>query len=144
MSTALQVALFLAALAIVALVVCVIPLVLQARRSLEHLALTMQELKANMQVLMQDSRELVRSVNELAQRANRQLDEAGHVVRTVRQWTDRADRIVNEVGAVLEPPVFGLVHTLNLFRTGLTAGLQALFLSRRRSKTAATDTENPT
>jgi uncharacterized protein YoxC len=136
MSTVLQVALFLAALAFIVLVACLIPLAFQARRRLEHLAVSAEQLKANVELLVQDSRELVRNVNELEQQVSRQMDDVGQVVGTVRRWTERADRLVEEVGSVIEPPVFAWVRNVNLFRLGATTFLQAFFhTNRNQNKT---------
>jgi uncharacterized protein YoxC len=129
MSTALQVALFVASVAFTVLVICLIPIAFRARRQLEQLVVTAEELKGKLQVLVEDSRELVRNVNELSKRANQQLDEVNHVVQTARGWTDRADRLVNEIGSAVEPPVHSLLRNMNILRTGVTTFLQ--FLSHR-------------
>jgi uncharacterized protein YoxC len=129
MSTALQVALFVASLTFIVLALCIIPVVFHLRRKLEQLMATTKELKEKLQVLVEDSHEMVRDVTELSKRANQQLDEVGRVVQTVHQWTERADRIVNEVGSAVEPPVHSLVRNMNLVRTGIATFLQ--FLSHR-------------
>jgi uncharacterized protein YoxC len=123
MSAALQIALFVASLAFIVLVVCLIPIVFQARRKLEQLLAATEELKEQAQALVEDSHEMVRNVTELSKRANAELDEVSRVVQTVRQWTQRADRLVNEVGSAIEPPVHSLVRNMNLFRTGIAAFL---------------------
>lgn len=129
MSTALQVALFVASLAFIVLAVCIIPVAFHLRRKLEQLVTTAGELKDKLEVLVKDSHEMVRNVTELTNRANQQLDEVSHVVQTVRQWTDRADQLVNEVESAIEPPVHAFVRKLNLVRTGIATFLQ--FLSNR-------------
>lgn len=129
MSTALQVALFVASLTFIVLALCIIPVVFHLRRKLEQLVATAKELKEKLQVLVENSHEMVRDVTELSKRANQQLDEVGRVVQTVHQWTERADRIVNEVGSAVEPPVHSLVRNMNLVRTGIATFLQ--FLSHR-------------
>lgn len=116
MSTALQVALFAAALAFTVLVICLVPIIFEARRKLEQLVSTAAELKEKVQALVEDSHEMVRNVTEISKRANQELDEVGHVVQTVRQWTERADRLVNEVGSAIEPPVHSIVRNMNLLR----------------------------
>jgi uncharacterized protein YoxC len=136
MSTALQVALFVAALAFTILIICLIPIAFRARRQLEQLVATTEEFNGKIQILVEDSRELVRSVTELSKRANRQLDEVSQVVSTARQWTERADKIVNEIGSVVEPPVHLLVRNANLLRTGIATFLQ--FLSHRNQHNQTT------
>ena len=127
MSLALQVALFLASLAVIALAACVIYICLQARAQIKQLNCAAEQMKADLQVLVQDSHELISKVTEVTGRVSQQVDEAETVMRTVRQWTDRADRIVEEVGSAIEPPLFSAVRNLNFFRKGAVAFLQALF-----------------
>lgn len=134
MSAALQIALFVASVAFVALVACLIPIAFQARRQLEQLVSTAGQLKADVDVLVQEGRELVRSANTLVTRASEQLHDVENVVRTVRQWKDRADRLVNQVGAAIEPPVFSLARNMNLFRLGVTTLLQILSCRNHRSE----------
>jgi uncharacterized protein YoxC len=142
MSILLQMVLFVAALAVIVLVACLLPIAFQVRRQVEQLMLTAMELKASVQVLLQESRELVRSASELSQRARQEMDEAGQVVHTVRQWTERADRLVDEVGAAIEPPIFALTRNMNLIRMGVSAFMQNIF--QRHQRKAAEDTNNPT
>jgi ABC-type transporter Mla subunit MlaD len=135
MSVELQVALFLASAGIVALVVCLVPILLQVRRQLELLVRTAEQLKANLDLLVHDTRDLVHNVNELTRQANEQMEDVAHVVGHVRQWSDRADRLINEVGLAIEPPVFSFVRNLNLFRTGLSVFLETLLCSRKHNPT---------
>src|SRR5882762_3084524 len=118
MSITLQVALFLASLAIIVLVACLVPMAFLMRSHLNSLVRTAEQSKTDMQTLVHDSHELIRTVTDLSQRASRQLDEVDRVVATVREWTDRADHFVNEVGSVVEPPVFTIARNMNLLRTG--------------------------
>jgi uncharacterized protein YoxC len=104
MSAALQVALIFASVALIVLVVFLIPLALQVRRQFEQLALSVEQSKAKLEILVQDSGELFRNVTDLSQRANQQMDSVGKMVNIAQQWTERADRIVNEVGSAIEPP----------------------------------------
>ncbi len=136
MSTALQVALFLASLTFIVLALCIIPVAFHLRRKLEQLVSTTRELKEKLEALVEDSHKMVRDVAELSKRANQQLDEVGSVVQTVRQWTERADKIVDEVGSAIEPPVHSFARNMNLLRTGLAAFFQ--FLSHRNQHNQTT------
>ena len=98
MSLALQVALFLASLAVIGL-----------------------------RDLFQHSHELISNVTGVSQRVSEQVDEVDAVVKAVRHWTERADRAVEEVGSAIEPPILTAVRSINLFRKGAAAFLQALF-----------------
>ena len=138
MCPALQAALFCASLAIIVLAAGIIILALQARRRLERLLQATERVQADVQMLVQDSRELVRNVNALTQRANERMDEVGTVMRTLQQWTERADRLVQEVGSVVEPPVVALVRNVNLIRTGVATFLQAWSRIRQRRQTETT------
>ena len=129
MSIALQIALFLAALAFIALVACLIPLVFEARRRLDRLAVLAEQSRNDLEALARDSREALRNVNEFAQRANQQMDDVALVVHTVQAWTERADRWVDEIATTIEPPLFSLARNLSLLRVGTTAFLQTLFQS---------------
>jgi uncharacterized protein YoxC len=127
MSIALQAALILASLALSALVACMVPIAFQVRRRLDRMALTAERLEANVTLLVHDSREMARSVNELAHRASQPVDDATRVVRLVQQWTERADRLVSEVGSAIEPPVLSLVRSASLLGAGTATFLRALF-----------------
>ena len=134
MSVALQIALFLASLAIIALAACVIGFAVVARRQLAQLVSSAEQMKADVQALLQDSRELVRNVNDMAKRASEQMDDVSEIVQTVQQWTARADRIVEGVGSVIEPPIFSLVRHASLLRTGVGAFVGALFHSNQHNE----------
>ena len=84
-------------------------------------------MKADLEVLVQHSHELISDVTEVSRKVTQQVDEVETVVRTVRQWTERIDHVVEEVGSAIEPPIFTAVRNLNLFRRGTAAFLQALF-----------------
>jgi uncharacterized protein YoxC len=135
MSTALQVALFLASITFIILALCIIPVAFHLRRKLEQLVVTTTDLKEKLHVLVEDSHAMVKNVTDLSKRANEQLDEISVVVQTVRQWTDRADKIVDEIGSVVEPPVHSLVRNTNLLRTGIATFLQFLSHRNQHSKT---------
>jgi uncharacterized protein YoxC len=127
MSPALQVALFLASLAVIGLAIFVIYVSYQARAQLKQLSSAAEQMKADLKVLLQHSQELISHVTEVSRRVSEQVDEVETVVKTVRHWTERADRVVEEVGSAIEPPIFAAVRNMNLFRKGAAAFLQALF-----------------
>ena len=139
MSTVLQVALILASMAIVVLVACLVPVLFLAWRQLKQLVLTAENMKITLESLILDSRELVRNVILLSERANMHLENVDHLVRTVHQWTERADRLVNEVGSAIEPPVFSFVRNVNLVRSVISTFLQRLLHPDQESQTT-----NPT
>jgi uncharacterized protein YoxC len=127
MSVALQVALFLASLAVIVLAVFLVYFSLQARAHLKELSRSAVQMKADLEVLVQNSHQLISNATEVSKRISQQVDEAEVVVHTVRQWVERADRIVDEVGSTIEPPILTTVRNINLFRKGAVTFLQALF-----------------
>jgi uncharacterized protein YoxC len=127
----LQIALFLASVAVVIFVAFCIPALLQLRKHAERMAQTVAELKAEVSLLVQDSRKLVQSVNELSERAHQQCDDVERVIQTVSGWTDRVDRVVEEVGAVLEPPLLTVVRNAQIVRKGL-AKFYEMFMHRNQ------------
>jgi uncharacterized protein YoxC len=129
MSMPLQIALFLASVAIVLFVACCIPAILQLRKHAERMTQTLAELKAEVSLLVQDSRKMLHSVNELSTRAHQQCDDVEHVIQTVRGWTERVDRVVEEVGSVLEPPILTAARNAQIFRKGIAKFFET-FLNR--------------
>jgi uncharacterized protein YoxC len=129
MSIALQIALFLASVAVVIFVAFCIPAMLQLRESAARMTQTLAELKAEVSLLVQDSRRLLHNVNELSTRAHEQYDDVEHVIQTVRGWTERVDRVVEEVSSVLEPPILSAARSAQVFRKGIAKFL-GTFLNR--------------
>ena len=129
MSILLQIALVLASIAIVIFVAFCIPAILQLRNHAARLTQTLAELKAEVSLLVQDSRRLLHNVNELSTRATRQCDDIERVIQTVRGWTERVDRVVEEVGSVLEPPVLTAARNALIFRKGIAKFFET-FLNR--------------
>ncbi len=125
MSIALQIALFLASVAIVVMVAFLIPIFLKLRKHCETAARQLEELKADVKLLVNESRMMIEDVHDLSSRAHKQLDEVEKVLRTVGAWSERADRIVHEIGAVVEPPILTAARNIHIFRKGL-----AMFLDR--------------
>jgi uncharacterized protein YoxC len=134
MSNALQVALFLASLAIVAMVACVLPLIFLSRQQFKKLVEAAEQSRTDMQTLVQHSQELIRNITEISRRASKQMDEIDQVVATVREWTEGADHFLKEVGSVVEPPVFTIARNVNLLRSGMAGFVRALFNSASRNR----------
>jgi hypothetical protein len=126
MPEALQAVLFTAGVAVTVLVACLIPMLFQARRRLGQVAATAEHFKAALIPLVDESRDLVRTLTHLGERANRDLDGLTCVVRTVEQWAERADHLVNELGSAIEPPVHSAARTISLARAGMHGFLDVL------------------
>jgi uncharacterized protein YoxC len=123
----LQIALFLASVAVVIFVACCIPAMFQLRKHAARMSQTLAELKAEVSLLVQDSRTLLHSVNELSMRAHQQCDDVERMIQTVRGWTERADRVVEEVGSVLEPPILTAVRNAQILRKGVAKFFETFF-----------------
>jgi uncharacterized protein YoxC len=134
MPNALQVAFFLASLAIVILVAWVVPMAFLMRQHLKSLVNSAEQSKSDMQTLVRHSQELIRNVTEILRWASKQMDEVGQVVATVREWTESADHFLKEVGSVVEPSVFTIVRNMNLLRSGVSGFLHALRDSFHRNQ----------
>jgi uncharacterized protein YoxC len=141
MSNPLQIALFLASVAVVIFVAFCIPAILQLRKHAARMAQTMEELKAEVSVLVQDSRKLLYSVNELSTRANQQCDDIEQVIQTVRNWTGRVDRVVEEVGTILEPPLLTAARNAQIFRKGIAKFFET-FLNRNHHQPQKTEDQH--
>jgi uncharacterized protein YoxC len=126
LSARLELALFIASIAFIILVMCIIPAVLLALRQLGQMATAFDPLQQQTQALLTDCLELVRNLNGLSQKADRQMEDMGKVVRTAEQWTERADRIANEVTSVIEPPLSSVARNITLIRTGVSVFLRVL------------------
>ena len=120
MSMPLQIALFLASVAVVIFVAFCLPALLQLRKHAERMAQALAELKAEVSLLVQDSRRMLQNINELSTRAHQQCDQVERVIQTVRGWTERADRVVDEVGSVLEPPILTAALSARIIRKGIS------------------------
>ena len=124
MTMPLQIALFLASVAVVLFVAFCIPAILQLRKHAARMSQTLAELKSEVSLLVQDSRKMLQNVNELSTRARQQCDEVERVIQTVRGWTERADRVVEEVGSVLEPPLLTAARNAQILRKGIGSSLR--------------------
>ncbi|MHB9138663.1 MAG: DUF948 domain-containing protein [Victivallaceae bacterium] len=133
MSTVLQIFLLIALLAFIVLIVCLIPLVFHIRRKLTEVVLATQKLQADIETLVQDSRQMVQNVDAIAKQINEQVADASLVVHTAVQWTGRVNRLVEAVGSIVEPPILGIARKANLFRLGVSMFMQVL-LAKKANK----------
>src|SRR5690349_6028491 len=124
LSTTLQIALLVAALALITLVACIVPLSFRSYRLLEQLLRAIEKLEADAKLLAHDSRKLLQNVNDLCLRANQQMDTVDEVMRTAHQWTQRVDRLVDQVGTAVEPPLFAFARNMGALRKGAATFLK--------------------
>src|SRR4029077_5693093 len=105
MSSALQVGLFLACMAVVCIVSLLIPLSILFYLQVKRIARQMDEVKSILEELIKDSRTMVQNISRLSTHANQQLDELDKIVGVARKWSERADCFVEEVGSAVDLPV---------------------------------------
>ncbi len=126
MSLVLQIVLALVGLSVVALILSIVPAVLQLRRNADRLTDTVESLTGEVTTLAQEMRATIEQVNDLSTRVARQWDSVEATVGTVRGWASRADAVVQEVDAAIAPPILQTARAVGLVRVGVTAFLQAL------------------
>ena len=89
MSAALQIALFVTCVAVVLFVLFLIPLSILLYRRARTVARQLEEVKADLNQLIQDSRTMVQNVNLLSSRANQQLDEVGKELQKLQKLREK-------------------------------------------------------
>jgi len=102
MSAALQIALFVATVAIALFVLVLIPLSILLYRRATVFSRQLEELNMELKGLVQDSRTMVQNITAATIRVNGQLDELESIVGVIRRWSERANHVVDEVGTTFE------------------------------------------
>lgn len=102
---ALQVALYVASLAIVVWTVVIIGVLYRLLSKLERIVEAVEQLNLEMKPLAQETRDAVRSVHDLSERAN--------------HWA-------GEVGDAVEPPLFAATRSLRMLRSGVETFMRVL------------------
>ncbi len=136
---ALQVALYVEAAAIVVFVLVFAGALLLFRRRLERISGAVEELMAEMKPLVQETRVVVRRLDDLSGRAREQWMEVEGIIDTARRWSKRADYLVEEIGAAVEPPLLVATHGIGLLRRGLGIFLQVLLNRKQLRQQKARD-----
>src|SRR5271170_1467112 len=116
MSSALQVALFLACMAVVCLVSVLIPLLILFYLQVKRITRQMDEVKSDLEEMIKDSRTMVQNISHLSIHANQQLDELDKIIGIARKWSEQADYFVEEVGSAVELPVLKALRTIKVLR----------------------------
>ena len=124
--TALQAALYAGSVAIIVLAAVLIVLLLQFRRQLERIVRAVEELKAEVNPLAQETRVVVERLRDLSGRVQEQWKEVEKIIYTARIWSQRANHLVDEIGSVVEPPIFAASRNIQILRAGLVTFVRAL------------------
>jgi uncharacterized protein YoxC len=124
--TALQAALYAGSAAIIALVAVLTVLLLQFRRQVERVVQAVEELKAEVSPLVQETRGVVEQVRDLSWRVQGQWMEVERIVGTARSWSQRVNRLVAGVGSVMELRILAASFNLRALGKGLETFVRAL------------------
>jgi uncharacterized protein YoxC len=123
---ALQAALYVGSVAIVALSTVLIVLLLQLGRQIERVVQAVEELKAEVSPLARETRVVMEGLRDLSGRVQGQWTEVERIIDTARGWSERANHLLEEIGSVVEPPIFAASRKIQIFRKGLETFVRAL------------------
>jgi len=119
--TALQATLYVGSIAFIALVAVLIAMLLQFRRQIERVVRAVEDVKAEVKPLAQETRVLVANLQDLSARVNRQWVEVERISQTVRSWWN----LVEGISSVMAPPIVAARRKINILRIGLEAFVRA-------------------
>ncbi len=135
--TALQAALYVGSVAIIVLVAVLTVLLLQFRRQIERVVRAVEEFKAEVNPLAQETRVVVERLRDLSGRVQGRWMEMERIIDTVRTWSQRANHLVEGIGSVVEPPIFAASRNIHILRKGLETFVRALSNRRRQHQEKA-------
>jgi uncharacterized protein YoxC len=115
MSAALQIALFVATVAVALFVFLMIPSTILLYRRAIGFSRHLEELNTELKGLVQDSRTMVQNISVVTSHVNEQLDELDRIVGIITRWSERADHVVEEVGSTVEVPLLKVKHSIKVF-----------------------------
>ena len=143
MSNTLQVALFLASLAIVVFVVFFIPIFIMMCSQLARVVRQIEDLRTEVKLLVRDSQTMVQNINNLTSHARQQMEDVDKAVHAVRSWTARANRIVEEIGDVVEAPILTATRFITVLHKALTGFAESRAKKDHQANVDNTRTPNP-
>ena len=123
--TALQAALYVGSIAFIALVAVLIAMLLQFRRQIERVVQAVEDVKAQVKPLAQETRVVVENLRDLSARVDRQWVEVERIIETARSWWQRADYLVEGISSVMAPPIVAARRNVHILRIGLEAFVRA-------------------
>jgi uncharacterized protein YoxC len=115
MSSALQIALFVVAVAVALFVFLLIPLTILLYRRLIGFSRQLEELNTEFKGLVQDSRTMVQNISAVTSHVNEQLDELDRIVGIITRWSERADHVAEKVGTIAEIPFLKVTDSIKAF-----------------------------
>jgi uncharacterized protein YoxC len=130
--TALQAALYVGSVAIIVLVAVLVVLLLQFRRQIERVVRAVEDLKAEVNPLAQETRVVVERLRDLSGRVQRRWMEVEGIIDRARTWSQRAYHLVEGIGSVVEPPILAASRNIHILRKGMETFVGALLLNRKQ------------
>ncbi len=123
--TALQAALYAGSIASIVLVAMVIAMLLQFHRQIERVVRAVEDLKAEVKPLAQETRVVVENLRDLSERVHRQWVEVEGILERARSWWQRAGHLVQGISCVMAPPIIAARHNIHILRRGLEGFVRA-------------------
>ncbi|MCX5658188.1 MAG: DUF948 domain-containing protein [Planctomycetota bacterium] len=110
----IYVAVLAACISIVTLTVLLIVGAVYLKGRVDSIEKSVSEVKGDISALIQESRGVVKEVQQLAARVAKPMDDVERITHLAREWSERADRMVDAVGTVAEPPLFLMSKNIKL------------------------------
>jgi uncharacterized protein YoxC len=127
---ALQVALYTGSVAIVVLGTALIALLLQFRRQIERVVRAVEELKAEVNPLVRETRVVMEGLRDLSGRIEERWMEVERVMDTAKTWSQRVNHLVAGIGSMVQLPILAASLNVTLLRKGLETFVRAFFNAR--------------
>jgi len=129
---ALQVALYAASVAIIVLTTVLIVVLLQFRKQVERVVRNVEQLKSELNPLVQETRAVMEKLRDLSGRVHEQWMEVERVMESARTWSQRANHLIGGIGSIVLPSVLAASLNVQLLRRGLKTFLWALLTPKQQ------------
>jgi uncharacterized protein YoxC len=130
MPTEIYIAVLLACLCVMVMAVVMVVAALHIRARLDVMEKNVTQVTSDLSALIQESRGLVKEVQQVTARMAQPMEDLEHMTRTARGWTERAENAVDAVGTVAGP-LFVLARNFKMV-SGIVSGLMQTLLARKR------------
>ena len=134
---ALQVALYAGSVAIVVLATVLIALLLQVRRQIERVVRAVEDLKAEVNPLVQEARVIMEGLRRLSGRVQGRWMEVENAMDTAKTWSKRVNHLVAGVGSMVQLPILAASLNVTFLRKGLETFVRVLFNPKPQSQQKA-------
>ena len=123
---ALQTALYAGSVAMIVLVTVLLIRLRQFRRQIERAVRAVEELKAEVNPLVQETRVVVERLRDLSRRVQGQWMEVERIIDTARAWSQLENHLFEGIGSVVEPPILAASRNFLFLRKSLDTFVRAL------------------